>query len=308
VLAPCPEVRAGRACANVCRAPEAGLTNPFTQVFLPAAIVVVMFALGTTLTSDDLRRVAREPGVFALGVVLHVALLPRVAFGIGYLLPVPPKTAAGLVLIASCPANSVSTLFTHFGRGDTMLSVCLAAGTSLVSVLTLPLLVNAAFAAFPSGHERISLPVARTALGIFLIATLPVILGMLLRRHRPEAARRVESKITGIGLFVIAAVIVMAIWSERDNVPHALAQAGPLALLLNAVAVSLAWGAATLFRFGRPQRIAIGLECGLQNFAMAAFVALTMLGDTLLLLPAIAYGLTMWISAGVVVALARRGA
>src|SRR5262249_45161546 len=133
------------------------MVNPFTQVGLPLAIVVVMFALGTTLTRDDVQRVLGSPRPFLVGSLLHVALLPGLAFGLGLLLRLPPKIAAGLVLIASCPANSVSNLFTHFARGDTMLSVCLTAATSLLSVLTLPLFANLALRTFPSGHGRVEL-------------------------------------------------------------------------------------------------------------------------------------------------------
>lgn len=282
------------------------MTNPFTQLFLPAAVVFVMFALGTTLAFEDLRRVLRAPGPFALGSLLHVTLLPAIAFALGLSLEAPAKAAAGLVIIASCPANSAANLFTHFARGDTMLSVSLTAATSLLSVATLPVLANLALRTFPSGHASVALPLATTSLGVFLIATLPVMAGMAVRRARPAFARRVEARLTGFGLVVIAAVIVMAVWSERANVPPALAQSGALALALNVAAVSSAWGIAALLGIAWQQRVAIGLECGLQNFAMAAFVALTLLGDPLLLLPAIAYGLTMWLSAGAVVLLARR--
>jgi BASS family bile acid:Na+ symporter len=282
------------------------VSSPFTQLFLPAAVVLVMFALGTTLTADDLRRVLRAPGPFALGTLLHVALLPLFAFAVAQASDLAPKLAAGLVIIACCPANSAASLFTHFARGDTMLAVCLTAATSLLSVFTIPFVVNLALATFPIGHATVQLPVATTSLGVFLIATLPVMLGMGVRRARPLLARAIERRMNGFGLAVIAAVVVMAIWSERSSVPRALQQAGPAALLLNFAALGTAWAIAALLRIGWPQRVAIGLECGLQNFAMAAFVALTLLGDALLLLPAIAYGLTMWLSAGIVVALARR--
>ena len=284
------------------------VTSPFTQLFLPAAVVVVMFALGTTLTHHDLRRVLLAPRAFAWGALLHVTLLPALAFALGLLFQVPSKVAAGLVIIAACPANSAANLFTHFARGDTMLSVCLTAASSLLSVATIPFVVNLALRTFPSGHERVLLPVGRTSLGVFLIATLPVMIGMAVRRARPDVARKLEAKMNVFGLTVIAAVVVMAIWSERANVPHALAQSGLLALALNSIAVASAWGIAAFLKLGWPQRVAIGLECGLQNFAMAAFIALTLLGDALLLLPAIAYGLSMWLSAGAVVLLARRAA
>lgn len=282
------------------------ITNPFTQLFLPAAVVVVMFAVGTTLTLADLRRVLERPRGLFLGLVAHALLLPLLAFAVATGLRLPASLGVGLVLIASCPANATSNLFTHLARGDTMLSVCLTAGASVTSVLTVPLFVNAALRLFFTAHDAVSLPVVPAALGLFAVSTLPVLLGMRLRQVRPEMARAVEARIATVGLIVIVLVVAAAVWSERASVPAALVRAGGPALLLNALSVSAAWWLAALFRLPRGQRIAVGLECGLQNFAMAAFVALTLLGDATLLLPAIAYGLTMWLSAFAVVALARR--
>jgi BASS family bile acid:Na+ symporter len=210
------------------------------------------------------------------------------------------------VLIASCPANASANLFTHLARGDTMLSICLTAAASLTSVLTVPFFVNAALRLFPSGHSAVHLPVLASSLGLFLVATLPVLAGMRLRQRRPAAAHAVERRMGAFGLVVIAAVVAAAVWSEKDNVLPALGRAGGPALLLNFLSVSGAAGLGALFGLERRQRLAVAFECGLQNFAMAAFVALTLLGDASLLLPGIAYGLTMWLSAGLLVLWARR--
>lgn len=284
------------------------LTNPFTQLFLPAAVVVVMFAVGTTLTLADLRRVLERPRGLFLGLVAHALLLPLLAFAVATALRLPGALAVGLVLIASCPANATASLFTHLARGETMLAVCLTAVASLTSVATVPLFVNAALRLFPAGHAALSLPVVPSALVVFAVSTLPVLAGMRLRQVRPETARAVEARMAAFGLIVVALVVVAAVWSEKGRVLPALARAGGSALLLNALSVSTAWSLAAAFRLPRGQRIAVGLECGLQNFAMAAFIALTLLGDATLLLPAIAYGLTMWLSAFAVVILARRAA
>ncbi len=282
------------------------IENPVTQILLPAAVVLVMLALGTTLTASDLRRVVARPKAFVLGLVAHTLILPLVAFALAPLLGLAPPVAVGLVIIAACPANAAANLFTHFARGDTMLSVSLTAAASLVSVLTVPLFVNAALTLSPVGSTAVRLPMLTSALGVFLIATLPVLAGMHIRRTRPHVASRVESGMTAFGSFVIVAVIAAAVWSEKGTVGPALVRAGGPALLLNVLAVSLAWGAATAARLEWPQRVAIGLECGLQNFAMAAFVCLTLLESKVLLLPAIAYGLTMWLSAFAVLAISRR--
>jgi bile acid:Na+ symporter, BASS family len=280
--------------------------NPVTQILLPAAVALVMFALGTTLGGDDLRRVLVRPRAFVLGLLAHALILPMVAFALGSLLSLPPETAVGLVIIAACPANAIASLFTHFARGDTMLAVSLSAAASLMSAATLPLFVNLALARFLVGPAEVRLPVLPSALGLFLISTLPVAAGMRVRQTRPALAARIEARMGGVGGAVVLVVIAAAVWSERRTVGPALLRAGLPALLLNTLAVGLAWGVSAAAGLARAQRVAVGLECGLQNFALAAFVCLTLLGRRDLLLPPIAYGLTMWLSAIAVVLLVRR--
>jgi len=284
------------------------LHNPITQVFLPVMAALVMFGLGTTLTFEDPGRVLRRPRGFVLGVVTHSLLLPLLAFALAFGLGLPPALAIGLVLIASSPAAAPANLFTHLARGDTMLCVCLTAAASLTSVVTLPLFVNGALLLFPSGHSTRHLPVLASSLSLFIVSTLPVAAGMLFRRWRPAAARAVETRMGSFGLAVVAVVVAIVVWSEKANVLPALARAGGPALLLNIVAVSVAWGAAALAGLDRRQRIAVGLECCMQNFAIAAFVALTLLSDASLLGPPLAYGLTCYLSAGFVVLFGRKAA
>ena len=282
------------------------LSNPVTQIFLPFAVAVVMFALGTTLTFADLRRVLIRPRAFVFGVAAHALLLPLLAFAVGLCLRLPGPLAVGLVLIASCPANAAANIFTLLARGDTMLSICLTAAASLTSVFTVPLFVNAALRRLRH-RPRDAAPARAPGRPRPLPRVHPAGAG----RHapaarRPDVARAVETRIGTIGLLVVAAVILAVVWSEKDNVLPALARAGVAALLLNVLSVSLAWGLSALLGLDRAQRIAVGFECGLQNFAMAAFIALTLMRDAELLVSAIAYGLTMWLSAFAVVHLTTR--
>jgi BASS family bile acid:Na+ symporter len=282
--------------------------NPITQVFLPVMVLVMMFALGTTLTFDDFARVVRRPRAFLVGIATHAVLLPALAFALAAGLGLPRSLAVGFVLIASCPAAAPANLFTHLARGDTMLCVCLTAAASLTSVVTVPLFVNAALRLFAGAGPVVRLPVLTSALALFVVSTLPVAAGMLLRHRKPSAARAVEARLGVIGLVVLVVVVSAVVWSEGDKVLPALARTGVPALVLNVTAVALAWGAAAWAGVEWRQRIAIGLECGLQNFAMAAFVALTLLADASLLLPPIAYGLVCYVSAAILVVVGRRSA
>ena len=281
--------------------------SPFTQVFLPLAVVLVMFALGTTLTVADLRNVVRRPRGLVVGLFAHTVVLPLLAFGVAIVLNLSAPMALGLVLIAACPANASVNLFTFLARGDTMLSVTLTAGASLICDISIPVFLNVGFRLFPTGHTAASFPVLPAALGLFLVSTVPVMGGMFLRNRRPQMARSLEVRMGKFGLIAIVLVIAGAIWTAKSDVLAAITQMGAPVLILNVLSVSLALGIAATLRLSKAQCIAVGFECGLQNFALAAFVALTILNDATLLLPAVAYGLTMWISAFTMLILTRRG-
>jgi bile acid:Na+ symporter, BASS family len=283
-------------------------SNPVTQVLLPGLVILVMFALGTSLGFRDLARVLGRPRAFIVGVLVHALMLPLLAFALALGLGLPRTLAVGLVIIASCPAAAPASLFTHAARGDTMLCICLTAAGALTSVVTLPSFVNGALGLFADGQPAARLSVLAASVSLFVVSTVPVLAGMLLRWRWPAAARAVEARIGGIGLAAILVVLASVIWTERAAVLSALARAGGPALVLNLLAVSLAWWAAALAGLDRRQRIAVSLECGLQNFALAAFVCLTLLKEAALLLPAFAFGLMCYLSAGAIVYLGRRAA
>ena len=283
-------------------------SNPVTQVVLPLAAAATLFALGLGLVPDDFRRVVRRPRGFLLGTLGHILLLPALAFAIAAVLPLRPTVAVGLLVIAACPANAASNVFTHLAGGDTMLSVCLTAATSLLAALTIPLVVNLALGIFMPGSAAVTLPLLPAVGGLFAVSTVPVVLGMVVRRRWPTVARAVERRTNAILVALIVILVAAVAISERSAIVPALGEAGLAALLLNAGAVVTGWLLATVARVERPQRLAIAFECGLQNFGLAAFVTLTLMGDARLLVPGIAYGLLMWTTAGVVVWLSRRRA
>jgi BASS family bile acid:Na+ symporter len=282
--------------------------NPFTQIFLPIAVFLVMFALGTTLTLLDLKNVLRKPRGLIVGLCAHTFVLPLLAFGVAYILRLSAPMALGLVLIASCPANASVNVFTYLARGDTMLSVSLTAGASLLCVISIPLYLNIAFRIFPSAHSDVSFPVLPAAIGLFLVSTLPVLAGMFLRHKRPQIAKSLEVRMGKLGLVAILLVMGGAVWTAQSDILAAISDVGVPALLLNVLAVVFGWAVALGLGLSKPQQIAVGFECGLQNFALAAFVSLTLLNDAALLMPAVAYGLTMWISAFALLIFARRAA
>lgn len=272
--------------------------NLVTQVFLPLSLAFIMFSLGLALVGADFKRVFTKPKDFLVGAFSQVVLLPLVAFAIVSFWDLDPALAVGVMIIAACPGGVTSNLLTHLARGDTALSVSLTAVISLLSVVTLPVIVGFSIVTL-MGAEAPEMNVAKVAGGSFVIVAVPVLLGMFVRRYAEGFALRFEriARHVSSALFVI--IILGAIYSLRDQIAGFFADAGMVALVLNAVMMVLAFYLARFAGLAGPQRIAITLECGLQNGTLAIFVAATLIGNQTMMIPGAVYSLVMYATAAV---------
>jgi BASS family bile acid:Na+ symporter len=277
-----------------------------TDVILPLALAFIMFALGLGLTMSDFARVARQPKDFFVGAVSQIVLLPLVAFTLVSIWPVSPEIALGVMIIAAAPGGVTSNLLTAFGRGDVALSISLTAVISLLSVLTIPLIVGFSYGQFFGQAVEGDVSVARIAISVFLIVTVPVLIGLAVRHYAERFALRFEPAARKISAFLFVVVLLGAIFQERDNIVNYYAEAGLITLALNTVMLGLAWLLGSLFGSGRPQRVAITIECGLQNGTLAIVVATLLFGGGGAVIPAATYSLTMFATALIFIYFLRR--
>ena len=80
-----------------------------------------------------------------------------------------------------------------------------------------------------------------------------------------------------------------------------------MTLVLNLLMMAIAYLLARMFATGPSQRIAIAIECGLQNGTLAIAVAVLLFGGGLAAVPAATYSLIMFVTALIYIALLRRG-
>ncbi len=281
-------------------------TNIVTQVFLPLSLAFIMFSVGLELTINDFKRVVVQPKDFFIGAVSQMLLLPLVAFALLSVWTIDPALAVGVMIIAACPGGVTSNLMTYLARGDTALSVSLTAVISLLAVVTLPIIVSFSIVHFMDAATAPELPVGQTIIGVFLITTVPVIFGMLIKHFASAFATRFEQIARTIASVLFVIIVIGAIASERENIVDYFIQAGPLTLVLNVIMMVLA---ALLARFAGmriKQRIAITLECGLQNGTLAIFVAATLIGNKTMMVPGGIYSLLMFATALVYLFIAKR--
>ena len=263
----------------------------------PIILALIMLGLGLGLKIDDFTRILKTPKDFFVGFFSQLIILPLVAYLLIIILKVPPEIAMGVMIIAAAPGGVTSNILTKFANGDVALSISLTAVISLISIITVPLIIFTS--ADLLGITNISQNISMTgiALKMFLVVTVPVILGMIIRKF---AENFVNSKIQifeklNIILFVI--FFIAAFYEERESFIDFLMQAGFITFILNITMMIVAYYLGKTFASGIKQQKCIALECGLQNGTLAIFVSTQIFGtDIVYITPTAAYALIMYIT------------
>ena len=265
-----------------------------TDIFLPLALAFIMFALGLGLTGADFLRVLKQPKDFFVGAISQIILLPIIALILVKIWPISPELAIGVMIIAAAPGGVTSNILTSFAKGDVAFSISLTAIISLLCVLTIPLIVITSLNLLGSENSAADISLAGMALNMFLIVTVPVILGILLRKFASNFAVNFESIAKKISTILFVVVLLGAILAEKENIIPYFAEAGLITLILNVIMMVVAFYIAQLLGTGIAQKKCIAIECGLQNGTLAIFVATSLFGGGIYVIPAATYSLIMF--------------
>ena len=273
----------------------------------PIILALIMLGLGLGLKLEDFGRVLKTPKDFIVGFISQLIILPIVAYILILIFRAPPEIAIGVMIIAAAPGGVTSNIMTKFADGDVALSISLTAVISLLSIITVPLIIftSADFLGITEISQNISM--TGIALKMFLVVTVPVILGMIIRKF---AENFIASKVgifnkLNIVLFVI--FFFAAFYEEKENLISFIMQAGLITLILNVSMMVIAYYIAKAFTSGIKQMRCIALECGLQNGTLAIFVSTQIFGnDILYAIPTAAYALIMYITGFIFIYILRK--
>ena len=210
-----------------------------TDIFLPLALAFIMFALGLGLTGADFLRVLKQPKDFLVGAISQIILLPIIAFILIKIWPISPELAIGVMIIAAAPGGVTSNILTSFAKGDVALSISLTAIISLLSVITVPFIIITSLNILDLNNVPQNISLTNMALSMFLIVTLPVVLGMIINKILPNFVLGFEPIAKKISIFLFILVLIGAILAERSNVISYFAQAGLITLVLNSPLIKL---------------------------------------------------------------------
>ena len=270
--------------------------NFVTDVILPLALAFIMFTLGLGLSISDFSNVFKKPKNFLIGLVSQLIFLPIVGLVLVIIWPLPIEIAIGVMLIAAAPGGVTSNILTFFARGDVALSVSLTAVMSLLSAASVPIVLAISIGLIGNSSLPESISLIGIALSMFLIVTLPVLLGMGVRSFLNSLTLKIEKSARFISTLLFVLVLLGAILAERENVVSYFAQTGLVVLALNILMMLIAFYWSGIFGTGISQKKAIAIECGLQNGTLAIFVGTTVFGGGLYIIPAATYSLIMYLT------------
>jgi len=260
--------------------------------FYPIVICVVMLSLGLSLTLADFRRVVDIPRPVIVALLCQTLLIPVLCFLIAKLFALPPVFAVGLMLISASPGGTMANIISHLVDGDLALNLTLTAINSVLSIVTLPVVVVLSMTAFMGEARAIPLQYVKVVEVISLILG-PVAVGMTIRHFGPSLADRLRTPVKWLaGLFLVAITLVALVtgWGMLTRHFRELLAA---IILLGSISLMIGYTVPRLMRLGRRQAIAISLEIGLHNAALAITIASSpqLLGNSDMAVPGALYGI-----------------
>ena len=270
-------------------------------------LTVLMFDLGLCLKLQDFARVVKAPKAVLLALFGQIVLLPLIALGIGRAFGLTPVFFLGLILIACCPGGSSSNIFSKLAGGDVALSVTLTALSSLITLVTVPLVM--AWATRAAGAAvGITLPVGNLLKQNLLLMLLPVLIGIGVNHFRPKAAAAIDRVLSRAAFPALMVLISVFFLQHYRTIFANMATLGLCVTLLIVLSAGSAAGLSRLFRLDGRQRRTTVIEVGMQNAAQAIAVATSpfIFNNPEMAIPAILYSLMMNVVLLIYVGVVRR--
>ena len=272
----------------------------------PIALALIMLALGLGLTGQDFLRVAKKPKDFLVGLICQLILLPIIAFLLLKIFILPLEIALGVMIIAAAPGGVTSNVLTKFANGDVALSISLTAIISLICIISVPFIVFKSAELLEVMEISKDISMIGISMKMFLVVTLPVLIGMLVRKFATNFVISKSQMIERIS-FLLFAIVFAAIWVEEwENIMGYIKKAGLITLVLNIVMMIIGYYVAKFLASGVSQRKSISLECGLQNGTLAVFVASQLFTDITYLIPTATYAIVMFLTSIIYVFIVRK--
>ena len=260
----------------------------------PLILAFIMFSLGIGLSIENFKRVIVQPKDFIIGAISQMIILPIIAVILIFVFPLPTELKVGLILLAAAPGGVTTNVITKFAKGDVALSISLTAVISLLCFITIPFIFSLTYPIITGQSLPFDYSIGSIIVQIFLITTVPVILGMIFKAIFPNFFSRTENFFVNFSFLLFLFFLFMAIYQELPNIREYFAATGLITLILNIIILIVAYFLCNIFNINKPQKITILIETGLQNGTLAIVVTSLIFSEGIYLVPIATYALIMY--------------
>ncbi|MFM8740411.1 MAG: bile acid:sodium symporter family protein [Cytophagales bacterium] len=267
-----------------------------TTLFLPIALGFIMLGLGLSLTIGDFKRVAKYPKAIVIALLCQMLLLPTLCFFIARLSDLKPDLCVGLMLLAASPGGATANLYSHLANGDVALNITLTAVNSVLALLTLPLIINYSMEIFLGAGQFIPMPFSKV-IEVFAIVLMPVSIGMIIKSKAQAFAAKMDKPVKIVSALLLLLIIVSVTVREQEVLIDHFASLGLPVLAFNVMSMAVGYFTPQLLGVSKRQSVAIGMEIGIHNGTLAIFIALNVIGNSMMSLPPALYSLLMFVTA-----------
>jgi BASS family bile acid:Na+ symporter len=271
-------------------------SNFLSTTLLPIALGIIMLGLGLALSIDDFKRVIKYPKAVAIALICQMVLLPAICFFVAKIFGLEPALAVGLMLLAASPGGATANLYSHLSDGDVALNITLTAVNSVLTLFTLPLVVNFSLSYFMTSDQYVPMQFSKVA-EVFAIVLVPVTLGMLVKSKLPAFATKMDKPVKILSAVFLILIIIAAVYRERVILTAHFGTIGFPVLVFNLLSMGLGYYLPQVWRVEKKQAVAIGMEIGIHNGTLVIFIALSVLNNSIMSVPAALYSILMFFTA-----------
>lgn len=263
-----------------------------SDYLVPFTLAITMLGMGLSLEKKDFLQVFKYPKALFTGVLTKMFILPLIAFCIALLIDIDIEYKIGLILIAACPGGATTNLLTYLLRGNLALSISMTAINSIIVLFTLPVTLSLSLIYFYGISREIELPILNTIINVFMVTIIPTLIGILIRRNHPNIALQLEKPLRYVLPAILLSVFAGVLIFEYKNGTSTFRSSVilfPIGLLLNILGMASGKYISMLMKLRKRNQFTIAIEIGLQNSALAIFIAGSILGNSKIALVAVIY-------------------
>jgi len=268
----------------------------FLDILLSAILALIMLGVGLSLTPGNFKNLFLFPRSLLIGLSSQILVLPVIAFVISFFSNMPLPYKVGLIILASCPGGTTSGVLTYFFKGNVALSVTFTSINSVITLFTIPLIVNLSLLFYYGQSTTIHLSYLETIIQIFSVTIIPACIGVLIRTYKPEFALKAQRPIKFLLIIALGVIFIIYFFAGKESGGTGITikeifNILPYALLLNVLCMAWGFFIGIITKLGTRDSYTIGIEASVHNTTLAFLVAGSLLHNPDMVKPSLIYAM-----------------